>query len=191
MRTEERYPLERPELMNLYDSFMARPSPNDNAIITRHTRECRAQIIAESENPDVVKIWMRQYDIAGYLPGKDALEIRAAIRQQIVAGRLADDVFRIVIRPTGNDDRWQGVRSWYVDAPASSGLRDAIIAYDKLHGTDLLTLHELYPKTCRKGDGSEYTEPATPDHIRYWDEIMAGGSDPFAQYRSHLKEADE
>lgn len=185
----DEWPVERGELMDLFDSFMARPNPNDNALFTKRIDEYAADIIKRSKNPDLVKIWMRQYGIVWYMPGQDAMKIRMAIRQQILTERLADDIFRIVIRPIENDN-CQNVRSWYVDAPASSNLRDAIEAYDKLHGTKLVYIHCVYPGLCRKGDGSEYTEPATPYLIRSWMLILTRGNDPFTQYRPDWDRSD-
>ena len=176
---------ERARLMDEYDAvygiaaICCGPEADRRQAIT-------SRIIDGSDNPDVMRIWMQGYrvqsNLTAYHPEPDRLEIKAAIRARIITGQYGD-AYRITIHPPKRD-RFERMGMFYVDAPPSETLRDAIIAYDELHGTDLLTIHEEthYRKVCRHGTGTEDAVPATPDLIRDWVEIMDAGNDPFEQY---------
>ena len=165
-------PTERARLMDKYDEI------DDKAARDFGTPEYRAReliasrIIDGSDNPDDMRIWIRQY-CGCWARTPDVMEIKAAIRQQIITGRLGD-VYRITLNPPKKRDsreriyRWDPVSVGYIDAPPSETLRDALAAYDALHGTDLLGLHRdtWRRKICRHGKGGENAQPMTPDQVR-------------------------
>ena len=97
----------------------------------------------------------------------DEMEIKKAIRARIITGQYGD-AYRILIEPP-HCSRGKRKPTSYIDAPPSETLRDAITAYDALHGTELIRLYDDeesrdYVIMC-KGRGTERAKPTTPSHI--------------------------
>lgn len=110
-----------------------------------------------------------------YRQALDEMEIKETIRARIIAGQYGD-AYRIIIEPP-YCSKGKDKPTTYIDAPPSEALRDAIIAYDELHGTQLARLYDDAEAADYlvfwHGKGTERARPTTPgeldDLIEKWD----------------------